>query len=88
MKYHKTFVYSSSYSQVLPHFIRVCTRIMGEITFNTKSQRFIDRHGAEMGLSYVIHQENPNKCYYFIDTSELRSEPLASFPLSYKIYIM
>ena len=65
MKFHKIRVICSpSYSPVLPLFPRVPTRIVGQMTFNTQTQRyeFVDSAGTKIDLSYVIYHGNHNKC--------------------------
>ena len=56
---------------------------MGEVVFNTHRQKseFVDKQGSWIDLAYVIYHESHNKCYYFTDTSELKSRPLSGFPL-------
>ena len=66
VKYDETVSYSPSYSPALPHFLRVPTRIVGEVPFNSQRQNyeFVDRHGAEINVSYVTYCEHHNKCYF------------------------
>ena len=77
----QTYLLPLVYSPLLSNFWRVPTTIIGEVTFNTQRQRyeFIDRHGAEIDLSYVICYENHNKCYDFTDINTLKSAPLCTF---------
>ena len=59
---------SSLYLPVSPHFPGIPTRIVGEVTFNTKRQRYelVDRQGTEINQSYVRYHENQIKCYFFL----------------------
>ena len=50
-------IHFPQYLLVLPHFSRVPTRTVGELTFNTQRQRheFVDRQGTEIDIYYVYY---------------------------------
>ena len=77
------------YSPFIPNFLRVPPQFSGEVMFNTQRQqyKFVNCPGAEVDVSLVIYHENHNKCYYFIDTSKLRSATLATFPFGTKFVL-
>ena len=65
---------SSPCSPVLPHFPRLPTRIVEQVTFNTQRQRyeFVDSLDNAIDLSFVLYHANHNKCYFCTDTGELK----------------
>ena len=76
-------------SPILPHFPRLPTRVVGQVTFNTLRQRyeFVDSPGTANDLTQILYHENHNKCYFFTDISELKSTTLSTFPSSTKFVI-
>ena len=68
----------------MPHFPRVPTRVVGQVTFNTLRYEFVNSPDNAIDLTYVIYHENHNKCCSFTGTGELKSEPLSIFPFSTK----
>ena len=66
------------HSPVLPHFLRVPSRFVGEVTFIDQRQRFefVDKLGVEMDMPFVIYCEHYNDYFYFKDTSKLQPAPL------------
>ena len=79
-------IYSPSYSPVLPHFPRIPTRIVEQVTQRQRYE-FFDSPNNTIDLSYVIYHENHNKCYFFTDTGELKSAPLSTFSFSTKFVV-
>ena len=72
--------------QCSPSDLPVPSRHMDKLAFITQRQRyeFIDKPGAEMDLPFVLYHEKNDKCYYFIDISELKSAPLSTVPFDAK----
>ena len=79
---------SPSVSPVLPHFPRVPTRIVGHVTFNMQRQcnEFVDSSGTEL-IYHLLYIMKTNKCCFFIDTSELKSASLSTFPFKAKFVV-
>ena len=66
-------------SPVLPHFLRVPSRFVGEVTFIDQRQRFdLLISQVLMEMPFVIYCEHYNEYYYFKDTSKLQPEHMKS----------
>ena len=70
IKCHKIELIAQLHVPVLPHFPRVPTGIVEQVTFNMQRQwyGFVDSPGTDIDLSYVIFHENHIKCYLFTVT--------------------
>ena len=71
-------LFNLPHSPVFPHFLRVPSRFVGEMTFINQRQRSesVGKSGAEMDMTFVIYCEHYNEYYYFKDTGKLQPAPL------------
>ena len=62
MTYHKIELITPLIHQHYSISHKYPTRLVGEVTFNTQGQRgeFVNRHGTETDLPYVINHKNHN----------------------------